>query len=283
MTPKEITLSLYPDYELAAKHWHNPKGFPTIALHGWLDNAASFDSLAPLLPECDLLALDFHGHGLSAHKPKEFFFHPLDLVIEVFLVAKIMGWDQFYLIGHSLGAAIASLMAGTLPKKIKRLVLIDGIGLHTSTHPEQAPLALERYIQTLLLKPESKVPVYKSLSEAMDARKQVNHLSLDNIRLLVERGLKAVDGGYTWRTDPRWLRGIPSYITEEQTYAFLNRIEAPSLLIRAEPGYPFEAATMDNRTKQIKQLKIERLSGPHHIHLKCADLVAERIKMFLKE
>ena len=53
-----------------------------LCLHGWLDNAASFNRLAPLLldssPSSDeeqvqyqpmeILALDFPGHGLSGHK-----------------------------------------------------------------------------------------------------------------------------------------------------------------------------------------------------------------------
>ena len=51
-----------------------------LCLHGWLDNAASFNRLAPLLLDSfpvsdeqqqqpmEILALDFPGHGLSGHK-----------------------------------------------------------------------------------------------------------------------------------------------------------------------------------------------------------------------
>ncbi|RZA29030.1 MAG: alpha/beta hydrolase, partial [Lysobacteraceae bacterium] len=38
-----------------------------LALHGWLDNAASFLPLATQLPELDLVMLDLPGHGRSAH------------------------------------------------------------------------------------------------------------------------------------------------------------------------------------------------------------------------
>ena len=55
-------------YQLAAREWQPEAGIKVIACHGWLDNAASFDFLAPLLSACHVVALDMPGHGLSDHK-----------------------------------------------------------------------------------------------------------------------------------------------------------------------------------------------------------------------
>ena len=43
-----------------------------LLLHGWLDNAASFDALAPTLArdlQATVVGLDFHGHGKSEARP----------------------------------------------------------------------------------------------------------------------------------------------------------------------------------------------------------------------
>ena len=50
---------------LAAKEWGRPGSLPVIALHGWLDNAASFDRLLSHMTDVHVLAIDSAGHGMS--------------------------------------------------------------------------------------------------------------------------------------------------------------------------------------------------------------------------
>lgn len=41
-----------------------------LGLHGWMDNAGTFDRLAPLLsPSIYFVAVELPGHGLSSHLP----------------------------------------------------------------------------------------------------------------------------------------------------------------------------------------------------------------------
>ena len=46
-----------------AKVWGPEDGLPILALHGWQDNAGSFDTIAPLLPlNTRLVCLEFCGN-----------------------------------------------------------------------------------------------------------------------------------------------------------------------------------------------------------------------------
>ena len=67
--PKELTFSTRYG-EIAALQWGTGNPNKVLALHGWLDNAASFSHLAPLLLEqqLEITAIDFPGHGWSDHR-----------------------------------------------------------------------------------------------------------------------------------------------------------------------------------------------------------------------
>ncbi len=282
-TAQERAFELYEGYALTAKHWSNPEGIPTIALHGWLDNAGSFDRLSAHLPMLDLVALDLPGHGHSSHKSPMCFFHILDFVIEVFKVADLLGWESFTLLGHSLGAAISSYMAGTYPNRVNQLLLIDGLGALT-TPAHQAPNQLQLYLDEISKqKGSSKPPVYPDIETAIRMRQQVSEISVEGARPICERGLKAIDGGLTWRTDPRLLKPSAVQLTNEQNEAFLRRIQCPGVLIRPEPGFPFNDQMMNQRYECVKeQLDLVTTEGHHHVHCDRPEAVAQLLIPFIE-
>ncbi|MCL4127312.1 UNVERIFIED_CONTAM: hypothetical protein GTU68_010263 [Idotea baltica] len=51
-----------------AKLWNeNGKKTPILALHGWMDNAGTWDHICPILDsDHPLVAIDAAGHGLSS-------------------------------------------------------------------------------------------------------------------------------------------------------------------------------------------------------------------------
>ncbi|HEX4911322.1 MAG TPA: alpha/beta fold hydrolase [Permianibacter sp.] len=96
---------------IAIAEWGEPGGTPLLLLHGWLDNAGSFYSLAPLLAAAGFrcIAVDFAGHGASGHLPGGAQYHFIDGVYTLHAVQQQLGVPVLPLLGHSMGGALGLL------------------------------------------------------------------------------------------------------------------------------------------------------------------------------
>ena len=213
-----------------------PPGARVLALHGWLDNAASFVPLAAELPGLDLVAIDLPGHGHSAHLPPGTQYNTPGAICHVLDVADALGWDRFSLIGHSMGAGIASLTAAAAPERIERLVAIEALGGLRGPENENAQ-RLRDHVRAARALPGRNLRVFPDLSTPIRARMMTNQLSEPCARLLVERGVKAVDGGYSWCSDPRLMLPTAMRLSEAQIDDLLAAIECPTQVIYATPAY----------------------------------------------
>lgn len=261
---EEIRLSL-PHTEVAA-HLYGPEdGRPVIALHGWLDNAATFSRLAPLLSGVRIVALDLPGHGHSDHRPVGAAYNIWDYAHDVLQTAEQFGWQQFSLLGHSMGAIVSVLLAGAMPDRIERLALIDGVIPYTG-EADTAPQKLGESLQALLAVDEKRKPVYATFEQAVAARmKGVGAVSREAAERLAQRGLMPVPGGYTWRTDARLMLPSPMRLTRAHALAFAQRVTCPASLILAEQGLMTRPETLE--LCESLPFTLHRLPGGHHLHL----------------
>lgn len=278
---REIEIEL-PYLRLAARAFGDPALPKLLALHGWLDNAASFDRLAPLLcGHFHIIALDLPGHGRSAHRPPGMWYHYIDYLGDVLAAVDALGWQRFGLLGHSLGGAIASMIAGIAADRIERLLLIEALG-PMSLPPEQTLAHLQRSLgergQVGTLR------VFASAEEAAQMRVRGNGLltlSRDAAMALIARGTMAVAGGVSWSSDQRLTLTSPMRFTEEQLLSVLAGITAPTLLILAEPSPPFlSEAMIARRAAQVPDIYVVRMAGSHHLHLEDPQPVARAILEF---
>ena len=281
-TPEELEIQTS-SMRLVAKCWGNPNGLPVLAFHGWLDNAATFDNLAPLLPELRIISLDLPGHGHSDHRPSGSAYYFMDMVMDVIEVADVLGLESFSLLGHSMGAGVATYLAGTLREKIDYVILIEGIGSIVQ-EPEKMPEDFRESAIQWMKRSKKQLPIYPDIESAVKARHQVGGILESSVRLLVERGLQPTDGGYTWRSDPILKSKSRHYFTEEQTQAFIKEITAPVLLIEAEhteKDYWYEL--LQKRMPYVNKLHHQIIPGGHHLHLDNPEPVAMAIHEFLKK
>lgn len=276
-----------PWMELAALAWGPADGVPVLALHGWLDNAASFARLAPLLRGCRVVALDLPGHGWSAHRPAGASYHFADYVRDVVAamdaLGERMGWRSCALLGHSLGANIASFVPAAAPGRVRRLALIEGTG-PTAGAPEKAPAQLALSVSQAMRVRGKQLPAYGDIEGAVDARSAATGLDRDAARPLVERGVRATaQGGVTWRTDAALTVKTAVYLTEPQVLAFLRAVDCPALLVRGRSGYLREREAVAARLEAVPGLRVVDLPGGHHLHLETPEPVAEAVRPFLAD
>ena len=275
---EEIRLSL-PHIELAAHIFGPQDGLPVIALHGWLDNANSFARLAPKLSGLRIVAVDFAGHGHSDHRPRGAGYALADYAFDVLCVAEQLGWKQFALLGHSLGAIVSVIIAGSFPERVTRLALIDGIVLRSGPDIDAAE-NMSKALEAQLAHGHKRKSVHPTLDRAIEARmKGMVAVSREAAELLAQRGLMPVPGGYSWRSDSRLTLPSPLRLTDAQAMSFVRRVTCPTTLVVAEEGMLASHPELLDRLP----FTLKRLAGGHHLHLNDeagATLVADCFNRF---
>jgi len=262
-----------PHLRLAAQVWGPERAPPLLALHGWLDNAGSYAYLAPLLAgRCRVIALDLPGHGHSDHLPPGAQYHFVDYVRHVLGAIDALELEHFHLMGHSLGAGIASLVAAAKPDRIGRLLLIEGLGPiaddghHTlrQFRDAMASSATGRSLRS-----------FPSVDMAISARTLASGLPAHQARPIVERGLRETEHGWHWRSDARVNRPSSIRLAETQVRALLRGIEAPTALLLSQPDTPYlPGPLMRERADCVGDIAVTSMEGGHHLHLEHPDAVA---------
>jgi len=111
--------------ELAVGIWGDPaaEAHPVIAIHGITANHQCWSAVADRYDGA-IIAPDLRGRGASDHLPGRggMAGHAEDALS----VLDAYGVDRAIVVGHSMGAFVASVLAHRHPERVHRLVLVDG-------------------------------------------------------------------------------------------------------------------------------------------------------------
>ena len=266
--------------QLAARIHGDAAAPPIIALHGWRDNAATFELLAQQLPYARIIAVDLPGHGLSTPRTNEGHYYIWSYIADVVAVVDGLNLSSFSLLGHSMGGAVAILFAALYPERVNNLILLDTAG-PLATSAEEAPAQMLRSLQQRRkLKPDYHHH-YPNFMAAVKARADKG-LSMDAANILGKRGILQDESGYYWNLDPRLSMANLLSLTEEQAAAFIRKLACDTLLITANEFWADKRDWLALRCAYFRQLETYELQGNHHQHLDGqVDAVAELVKRFL--
>jgi pimeloyl-ACP methyl ester carboxylesterase len=269
--------------ELGALAWPRPGGIPALCLSGWMDNAASFIPLAGALRSLDtpldLVALDHAGHGRSDHRPEHGRYYFFDYLFDLDAALDALGWDQCWLIGHSLGSTVVCSFAAADPERVRGLVLLDGLGVMTEEAAGIVP-RLRGALRTVR-QPRAHRRAYPQPEDAARVRRANNPMEESSARLLVRRALHEAADGWRWRTDPRIMWQSPNWLTENQALALLRAVECPVLAVYSPFLHRYLGERLAARRQAVAELRCVEIEGGHHLHMDDPAPVAGHIDDFL--
>jgi pimeloyl-ACP methyl ester carboxylesterase len=268
----------------AYKAWGDPASPQRfLAFHGWQDNAATFDRLLPHLHGVHVIAVDMAGHGKSQHRQDGMTYGILDYVRDAIAIADAVQWDQFGVIGHSLGGAVASITAGAFPERVTRCILIDSAGPQ-ATEAEDLPGLVRQCVADHKRYTANNRPTYATFQQMVAMRCKINGLSEAAAEILCARMVEPCAEGYRWRWDPRLRAASLFRLSEQAVHAFFKGITAPSLAISAQGGLLALYPRQSTRFGCIAKLEVVDLPGGHFLHLEeQAPLVAQAINDWLNK
>eukprot|EP01062_Namystynia_karyoxenos_P047556 TRINITY_DN3593_c0_g2_i1.p2 TRINITY_DN3593_c0_g2~~TRINITY_DN3593_c0_g2_i1.p2 ORF type:complete len:371 (+),score=105.07 TRINITY_DN3593_c0_g2_i1:74-1114(+) len=294
--PAELELQLWDGAYIRGLRWAPESGAArrchVLALHGWVDNAMTWAEVAPVLSAagCEVAALDMPGHGRSSHPADGGGYVRPELYAACAAeAARLLGWERYSLLGHSLGGGVVLGLASALPEVVPRVAAVEP-GWVVRSDKAAAP-ALRNFVLRRLAGegggervPRSGFP---SLGEAAAARQRAagrwpggQTLSDEAALRLASRGCAHADSGAApegadhgpVRTthDPRLHHSLPWYPTHAMVESVLRTVTSPALVVSGDKGWPRNEA-WNRKLEALREgcggkLRHVTLPGSHHLH-----------------
>jgi pimeloyl-ACP methyl ester carboxylesterase len=102
-------------------------GTPVVFVHSLTGSSAHWSAqLDHLRTSRRAVAIDLRGHGRS-DPPRNGDYAIASMAGDVAAVADALALERFALVGHSMGAGVALVYAGSHPARVERLMLVDSI------------------------------------------------------------------------------------------------------------------------------------------------------------
>lgn len=267
--------------------WSPPGAAPEATIlcaHGFLDVGYGFRQVAERLVAHGhrVVAFDWRGHGESEWVGPGGYYHFMDYVADLADLVDALVPGELHLVGHSMGGTAAALFAGSFPERVRKLVLLEGLGPEEG-EPIPLPERASRWVGAVRAIRAKPARPMASLEEALQRMRKQNPELSDDLGLeLARRSTRAVPGGFVWSFDPVHRTRGPYPFRTENFLQFLHAIRAPTLLVDGAEGY--RAPDQEQRLAALPHAERIELAGVGHMmHWFAPDAVAAAIDAFLHQ
>jgi len=267
------------------RHW-GPHDAPTLFfLHGRMDSSPTFQFVVDALRKSwHIIAPDWRGYGASEWLSRPYWFHEYYADLDC-LLQHYSKENPARVVGHSMGANIASMYAGVRPERIAQLVMLDFLGLK----PEKVadvPAAMGSWLAALQEQPQMRTyPDHASLARRLMA---TNPRLDEKKATFLSRAVSRIrpDGQIEMACDP-WHK-IPSPIPyrAEDAKATWRKIASPVLMLVADQGYVHQRFDNDpaeyrSRIESFPNVHIATIpDSGHNIQHDQPELIASALEKF---
>jgi pimeloyl-ACP methyl ester carboxylesterase len=274
--------------ELAFGYWPG-RGAPVIAIHGLTATYISYIGVAEKLAgRRPLFALDLRGRG-DSEKPEG----PYGMVQHGFDVAAAMRAFEFgpsVIVGHSMGAFVATALAVQNPELVSGIIMIDGgyvPDLPVGVDPSQMLDA------TLALRIAQLNQTYDSRAAFLEFWRGQPNFPAEDWNSWTEAFLDyEVSGDST--VQPKASAGavrvdVAEAFKRDEIIERLKSLRVPILLLRAERGLEpkqppiFPDSIMPRFRECVPEMKEEMISGTTHFTITLGDRGASRVADLIVE
>ena len=250
----------------AFKSHHQPV---VLALHGWLDNANSFLEMGKSLALANVrvLAIDLAGQGMSDHRPLSATYHLWDDAVDIVNILDQLQIDKCFLLGHSRGAMIATMIATAYSDRVEGLIALDGL-LPVPVDIHDTVKQFRRFTEGFQHSKTSRR--FDSYEQAIEVRAKVSGMDMNAVEVLAERGLRHhADDTYSWWVDERLKVASAVKMLDEHNHVWLRELDQsdqPVLVILAEQGLS-QLSCIQRYQNQYPNFLWVMLKGGHHQHM----------------
>ena len=240
-------------------HHPNPGKPALLGLHGFKDSARTFTFLEPLLlPNFEVFLMDWNGHGDTSDAVEGYYSGGMLLGALTAFTGEVLP-EKYYLMGHSMGAAVGARFAGLMADEILGLVLLEGFSGLVS--PETDRERMRSWAQSFRSSQKDKDNKRKNEHKPIKTRRRVKdflahahrHVTPERIDVLADYLVESVgDDKYIWKHDPRLMhKFIPVPFPPRLSRSLWSAIKRPVMILYgAESGLiPSEKAFQEARAE----------------------------------